>query len=474
MNGLLKKFIDFAWGNIIVLILGLLSSSIITRIITPAENGKFSMFNTITSLVILVVIIGMDQSYIRYYYEEDEASRGGLLRRCIKWPIIINICIGILALFLYKVISNWIVEEESFIVVLLLLVHSTFNIISKFVLVNIRMKQKGKLYSFVIVMNKIGYLIFVAIFYYFFRDNYMTLILSFVLANIFMVIIGMAYERKDWFRSKNDGVIKTSTKTLLEYGTPFIFSMAITWVFQSIDKVSIKIFADSYQVGLYAGAMNIIGILNTLQGSFTTFWTPIAYERYCAAPENKKFFIDINQIVSLVMLLLSIGVIATKDIIVMLLGSSYRETAFIFPFLVFMPIMYTISETTVLGINFNKKTKYHIYIAIISAVSNIIGNILLVPRMGAVGAAISTGLSYIIFFMARTYFSNKFYKIYFKFKKLWISIISIYILAWYSSLHKFNIIIFILTIMNIAIVLLCYRDTIRELFGVVKKFIKNR
>ena len=29
--------------------------------------------------------------------------------------------------------------------------------------------------------------------------------------------------------------------------------------------------------------------------------------------------------------------------------------------------MYTISETTVLGINFMKKTKYHIYIATFSA-----------------------------------------------------------------------------------------------------------
>ncbi|MEH6867940.1 polysaccharide biosynthesis C-terminal domain-containing protein, partial [Priestia megaterium] len=38
---------------------------------------------------------------------------------------------------------------------------------------------------------------------------------------------------------------------------------------------------------------------------------------------------------------------------------------------------------------------------------NIIVNIILVPKFGAVGAAIATSISYIFFFIARTYFSNK-------------------------------------------------------------------
>ena len=126
-----------------------------------------------------------------------------------------------------------------------------------------------------------------------------------------------------------------------------------------------------WQLYGYSGAMTIIALLNTFQGAFTTFWTPVAYEKYNKNPEDTKFFSNINQIVSVAMLLLSVGLIATKDIIIGLLGKEYSGAQFIFPFLVFMPIMYTISETTVLGINFKKKTKYHGYIAVISAISNI-------------------------------------------------------------------------------------------------------
>ena len=53
-NKLFKKFIEFGIGNLIVLITGFISSPIITRLILPEEFGKFSMFNTLTSLLIMI------------------------------------------------------------------------------------------------------------------------------------------------------------------------------------------------------------------------------------------------------------------------------------------------------------------------------------------------------------------------------------------------------------------------------------
>ena len=75
-NKLFKKFIEFGIGNLIVLITGFISSPIITRLILPEEFGKFSMFNTLTSLFSFILMLGLDQSYIRFFYEEDEELRG--------------------------------------------------------------------------------------------------------------------------------------------------------------------------------------------------------------------------------------------------------------------------------------------------------------------------------------------------------------------------------------------------------------
>lgn len=473
MNNLFKKFIEFALGNVIVFILGIFSVPIVSRMIDPTQNGKASMFITYTSLIVLVLTMGIDQAYIRYYNDEDEANRGKLLRKSIKIPIITNISLGLVLLLFYKPISNLILDETSLLVVLLLLIHSTASIVGNFAMIHVRMKQKGKAYSMLGVSNKIAYLALMFIFFYIFKDNYITMILATVFSNIVMVIIAIIIEKEDWF-GFNSNELKTSTKDLFSYGIPFIFSMAITWVFQSIDRISIQNFSNDYaQIGLYTGAMYIISLLNTVQGAFTTFWTPVAFEKYATNPEDKDFFINIHEIVSCVMLLISVGLIATKDIIIILLGSKYEGAQFIFPFLVLMPIMYTISETTVLGINFSKKTKYHIYIATFAAVANVLGNILLVPKLGAKGAAISTGLAYGVFFIFRTYFANKFYKIRFKFLKLGVCVFFVYILAIYSSNYRFNTVILLITIINILVILFSYRRIIIEMITLVKNKLKK-
>lgn len=472
MNGLFKKFIEFAIGNGIVLLLGFISSPIITRIISPEELGKSSMFTTFTSLMIVIVMMGIDQAYIRYYYDEDEEVRGGLLGKSLGITIGLNLIVTLGLILFYKQVSYFIVDNTSFFLVILILIHTIFSIIGNFAMIHVRMKQKGKLYSLLNVINKASYLIFVGLLFVVFKDNYLTIIIATILANIMKMIWAIYSEKNDWRSIGNINNIKTTTKDLITYGMPFIFSMAITWIFQSVDKVSLRIFSSYEEIGLYTGAMTIIALLNNFQGAFTTFWTPVAYEKYYSNPEDTSFFSNINQIVSAVMLLISIGLIATKDIVIGLLGKDYQGAQFIFPFLVLMPIMYTISETTVLGINFKKKTKYHIYIASFSAIFNIIGNLLLVPKLGAKGAAISTGLAYVVFFLSRTYYAGKFYKIKFYMGRFWVCAISVYILAAYSSIYKFNYVILFLSALSTILVIFMYRKIILDLISSILK--KNK
>ena len=474
MNGLFKKFIEFAIGNGLVMILGLISTPIVSRMILPYEKGRADIFITYTSLIVLILTMGIDQAYVRYFNDEDENSRGKLLRNSVKVPIIINLIFSLIILVFYKPVSNYIVKETSFFIVVLFALHSLFSIISNFAMINVRMKQKAKTYSMLGVINKIAFIIFIVILFYIFRNNYMTLVMATVLANLVMTIMAIFIERNDWFNFKNEIKLNTSTKELIKYGTPFIFSMAITWIFQSIDRISIQLFSDFTQLGLYGGAMYIISILNTVQGAFTTFWIPVAYDKYANSPEDKKFFGNINEIVSFFMLIIAIGLIATKDILIIILGKNYEGAQFIFPFLVFMPIMYTISETTVLGINFKKKTKYHIYIAVVSAITNIVGNLILVPAMGAKGAAISTGLAYVVFFISRTYLGNKFFKVEVKYFKFFISVISVYVLATISSIYKFNILVLIATIISVLIVLIMYRNVVIDIFNMIKKILMGK
>ncbi|CEH33399.1 lipopolysaccharide biosynthesis protein [Romboutsia lituseburensis] len=469
-DNLFKKFTEFAMGNGIVLILGFISAPLITRIIAPEEMGRYSMFNTISNFILLLILLGIDQAYVRFFYEEKIEDRSYLLRQCISLNCKINIMISVVLLIFYKPISKFIIGEYSFKLILLMILFISFSMLGRFSLLVIRMKQKAKIYSALQVLGKVLYIAFILIFLKISKNSCNTLILALVTSNILTVIVSVLIERKDWFTKCNLRTIKTSQKDILKYGSPLFFSMAITWIFQSTDKISLNLLRGYEEVGIYAASYSIVALLNAFQNTFTTFWVPVAHEKYVNENNAKLFFIEINKIVSFTMLILGILLITFKDIIVLLLGSKYSQAVFVFPFLVFNPIMYTISETTVIGIGFMKKSVYHIYVALISAFSNIIGNILLVPQLGAKGAAISTGISYIIFFLMRTSLSKRVYNVNYSLNQFYVSSIMLSILALYSTTHKLDLNTIAISLISTIIILYLYRDVVLMIVNKLRQY----
>lgn len=153
-----------------------------------------------------------------------------------------------------------------------------------------------------------------------------------------------------------------------------------------------------------------------------------------------------------------------KDIIVLILGSDYHGAAFILPFLIFGPVMYTISETTVIGINFMNKSKTHMTISLIVFIIDIIANLLFVPIFGTRGAAFSTGVSYILFFFLRTYYSQKYYSIEYNIKPIVVLTILFFVYALYNTFNQLDIVSIILYLLIIFTMLYFYKSTIKTLF----------
>ena len=83
-----KGFLSYFYGNFIVLLLGFIQTPLLTRILSTDEYGRTGMFETAVTVIYIFAILGLDQAYIRYYYEPG-IDRGELLRRCLTPALII-------------------------------------------------------------------------------------------------------------------------------------------------------------------------------------------------------------------------------------------------------------------------------------------------------------------------------------------------------------------------------------------------
>lgn len=466
---MLKKFIEYAAGNFLALLLGFISSPIITRIISPNEMGKFSLFNTVTSLLFLVIMVGTDQSYVRYYNGESDEGKCGLLHVCIRISLVVGAIVSVALIGFYPQVSEYIIGERSKEVVILLIANIFSNIAQRFAILEVRMALKAKLYSIMNVWHKLSYILLVFAFYCYYRNDGIVLMLATVGSNILCFFACMIIDRRVWYKRKITK-LSVSILELLSYGFPFVFVNAINWIFEYMDRISIRHYCDFTEIGIYSAATTIVALLTACQNAFSAFWIPVAYSKFENDTDCRAFFIKMNRAVSFAMLIVAICMVGGKDLIIFLLGNEYHRAMYIFPFLTFMPVMYTISETTVLGINFQKKTYMHIVIAGISAIVNFLGNSALVPIYGAKGAAISTGFSYIVLFAVRTIVSRRLYKVSFELRHLIIGLILLCILTIYASFNPTDMIVVIMSVLSIISICIMYRDVLKEL---MKKVVRK-
>lgn len=467
-NNLIKKFLSFSIGGYVNALIGLLTVPIITRILSPEQYGIASLISIIVEMLVVFCSLALDQSFVRFFYEVEEEERGKLLQDCLYYPVFITIFSSLIIFIFRNQISIFILGKKEKVIWLIIIFSIVALIIKSFAFLVVRMQQKGGLYSFFYILIKVVEFSFILLFFKIYGNDYKVIVLATLFSTLITSLLMIVVERKIW---RLVGKRRIEKKELLKFSAPLVLTLALTWVFASSDKITIKIFSNLRELGLYSGAFRIVSVISVIQTGFTSFWTPFIYERYSKNPDDLVFYKKANDYLSLIFFLIGITILATRNIIIILLGEKYYDSLFIVPMLIFVPIMYLISETTMMGIGFKKKSKYFLYISIIVAVFNIVGNILLVPKYGAKGAAISTGISYIIFFSLRTYFSLKLINFGFNLKRIYMVMILLLCYALYLSFYnnlKYTILLGGLLIIT---VLLIYKSVLLEL---KQKFIKIR
>ncbi len=404
MNRFIKSIGGFSLGPMLGAVIAFITVPIITYFISPEEYGKASMFILAQSTISTVVYLGMDQAFVREFnLFKDNLHK--LLINAMLIPmcmVIVSSCL--IFLFATKVSNILFGNSNELLAVYALALLLPFMIIEQFALLKIRMEEKGLTYSFFTILLKVVILILTVLLLFKYEASFRSVVYAAALAEIingfilyFFVLYGYPIKFSLFDRDLQI--------TMLKFGLPLVPAFAIGWILTSMDKVMLRTMCTYEELGLYSAAFKIVSILSVLQTCFTLYWTPVAYRWYEENKENRQFE-RVAWLVALLMTIMCMGVLIFKDVVAIILGPSFKEAISIFPFLLLYPVLYTISETTGLGIGFKRKTTYTIVISVISGGTNVALNWIMIPVFGGIGAAIATGMSYVAFFWGRTLISN--------------------------------------------------------------------
>lgn len=411
-------FLSYFYGNFVVLILGFIQTPIVTRLMSTDEFGRTGMYETAVTIIYIFAVMGLDQAYIRYYYS-DGADRKSLLFKCLMPSVLIVSAIAVIYCFNAGMINGFLFGKSGADITALVVIYALISVFERFFFLDIRMQQNGKLYSNINIAQKVLALLTIVVSWYFlgndFRVGLYALAVPWGITTVFIII--------RYFRiadsSKGNLGDAPSYGELLKYGTPFIMVLLMEWLLSSCDRLALRTFSDFDELGIYTSAMKIIVLLLTFKNTFIAYWSPVAMERFekNEMEDNKRFFRSAYDLTQFLCVFAATGLILFRRVIVLLLGPDYRGAERMIPFLTLMPVFAMLFEIRVQSIKYSKKNLYLNLASLFAIIINIAGNTILVPVLGGVGASVTTGISYLVYFAAGSFLGERCIKIGYGFKK---------------------------------------------------------
>lgn len=404
MNNFIKKLLGFSVGPVAGAFITFITIPLTTYFIDPNEYGKASMFSLFQMIFGTLFYFGLDQAYTREYH--SSSKKLNLFQNALLIPLAMAFILLIIIMMFPSITSKLLFDSSELKITSILFGVMVVSMVTeRFILISLRMEEKALEYSLVSIFTKLAILLLTLMFVIFIRRDFLAVVYSAaigqIVADLYLVI-----RYRYLFSYKEFSLDKKLLKKMLWFGLPILLASSLSNLLNSLDRLSLRTWSDFYQIGIFTATLKIAASLAVIQLSFTSFWVPTAYRWYDEGKDIKYFKI-VSDSILLLMSILFVVILVFKDIIVYLLSPEYADAKFLVAFLCLQPILYTVSETTCLGIVFSRKSYLGIWVGLIAIIPNIIVNIILVPKFGAVGAAIATSISYIFFFIARTYFSNK-------------------------------------------------------------------
>ncbi|WP_261421786.1 lipopolysaccharide biosynthesis protein [Serratia quinivorans] len=400
-----RKILAFAIGPIGNAALGLLTLPVITWLFSADDVGRISMLNVAVSFYVLFFSLGLDQAYVREYH--GESLRGQLLKNVTFPGMLMILVVSVVFLLFPGSLSTLLFDQKSTAISLLILLILLSSFLNRFLSLIVRMQEKGMAFSLSQLMPKLMTLIVIGLCYVLFAQHtLMQLVVANAIGFIAVSLMLMWASRADWLEALRSPLNYVKMKAMLKFGYPLILGGLAFWGLTTIDRMFVRAYSGFEQLAIFSVAVSFAGVASILQSVFSTVWAPVVYKLAEANEGHEQQMINkVTQCMLIaVVCLFSLGGLFSW-ITDYVLPKEYVDVKYILIACLGAPLLYTLSETTAVGIGLSRKTIYSMVVSLAALVVNVVSNSLLVPRFGAGGAAVSTCLAFWVFLILRTEFS---------------------------------------------------------------------
>ena len=215
-----------------------------------------------------------------------------------------------------------------------------------------------------------------------------------LVANLLTSIIFFVYVAISFMPKIKMGIDKPLINESLKYSLPLVPHLLANWSTGMIDRLLINGLRDESETGLYSVASQFGSVVNTVVTAVNGAFSPWFFEKY-----EDGDIISIKRMATFVTffycaIALVISLFA-PEVLRIMVSEEFRVVWTIIPLLSFAYVFQGL-YCIFINVLFIRKTKLVFLVSVSALVTNVVLNVLLIPKYGYVGGAISCVLAFFI------------------------------------------------------------------------------
>ena len=392
--GIGRHYLRYSSANILVLLAGLVSFPIMTRLLDNTQYGILGYYDTWVLLAVAVAKLGAQHSILRFYpHGGDQAALRTFSTNLFYLPLLVSLALWTLT-GAGIVITDWFVGATQSPVFWMAMLMTPLMVYSSLVETVLRATERSRM----VMITRVAW-----------RYLQLALMVGAVVAiqhtalaayagKLAAALIGIAFYVA-WARRhlgfSRQALDPGSLKQSMAFGMPLVATEMLAVALVSIDRLMLKgLSGDFAVVGIYsigAGlAMQVHMFMNlTVFESFT----PMANRLYVTetaeavrALKRKVLLPMTYAAVGVAILLVCLG----TDVIIALSGNGKAASGPVFAVMGATNALFPVMLVCGYGLMLEKRTRTVLALGCTSVVLNTALNLVLIPRFGVMGAAWAT------------------------------------------------------------------------------------
>lgn len=380
-----------SFANIAVKVLSLFTLPILTRLLSPEAYGMAAIASSMAALLSAVALAGIDMSYARAYHVQQGPGGQEVERFAWRYTIVVAVAAGVLGGIGWEFAGFWFeLPPELGPLVGVTVVLSLLNAMA---LVRARLNGRYRRLAFASVASGVLTIVATIAMSVWWQPSGAVILIGVLVGQILVTFILGIPRLRDLLTPS--GLTSHDRWSILNIGLAGVVTAPMYWIMTSLDRWILGAMEGAAVVGVYAIAFNIAAIGALVNTSLSAVWLPEAAKLYeadrAAAPVRLGTFAE--------KIVLALGVVwlaitATGgDILRLLTPEPYHIAAIAIPFVAGAVFLNGVFQTA----NAAALLTHRLYLTgvwtVIAAVVCVALNLILIPHLGLLGAAIAQTLS---------------------------------------------------------------------------------